>query len=150
MFSRLRDGVLVFDADTANVLLAVVDALRRMLTALEVSGEEGEADFSELIQALEALQEVKARPLADVEANGEDDDAPVAVAPPPPPPPAPTRGPAAPRPPAAAAPPPPIVVSPPSVMFAPGELPTLEAPSRAPPSSPTAPSAWTCCCSTSS
>src|SRR5271166_5624129 len=56
LLSRLRDGKLVFNRPIAGALLAVVDAIRRMLAALEASGDEGAADFAELIQSLERLQ----------------------------------------------------------------------------------------------
>jgi two-component system, chemotaxis family, sensor kinase CheA len=62
LLSALRDGELLFNASIAEALLGVVDAIRRMLTALEVSGEEGEADFADLIQTLELLRRRKSSP----------------------------------------------------------------------------------------
>jgi two-component system chemotaxis sensor kinase CheA len=56
LLGRLRVGEMVFNAEIASVLLAVVDALRRMLASLEQSGQEGDGDFSELIQTLERLR----------------------------------------------------------------------------------------------
>src|SRR6266478_4378541 len=50
LLSRLRDGELVFHADIANGLLAVVDAVRHMLAALAQDETEGDGDFSVLIQ----------------------------------------------------------------------------------------------------
>src|SRR5947209_12355137 len=56
LLSNLRDGEVVFNGPIANALLAVVDAIRRMLTALEITGDEGEADFTELIATLDQLR----------------------------------------------------------------------------------------------
>src|SRR5215831_11913029 len=55
LLSQLRDGVLVFHAEIASALLAVVDAVRRMLASLESAGSEGDADFTSLIHTLERL-----------------------------------------------------------------------------------------------
>src|SRR5438874_5359610 len=41
LLSRLRAGELLFNPEIASSLLAVVDAVRRMLTALESTGSEG-------------------------------------------------------------------------------------------------------------
>src|SRR5271156_3348886 len=41
LLSRLRDGERVFNPDIASALLAVVDAIRRILTVIEASQEEG-------------------------------------------------------------------------------------------------------------
>src|SRR5688572_24697656 len=56
LLSRLRAGELIFNADIATGLLAAVDAIRRMLMALEAAGDEGSGDFSEAIQTLETLR----------------------------------------------------------------------------------------------
>lgn len=55
LLSRLRQGDLVFNPAIASALLAVVDAVRQMLQAVETSDDEGDADHTELIQSLEAL-----------------------------------------------------------------------------------------------
>ena len=55
LLSRLRAGELTFNPEIATALLAVVDAIRRILAGLEASGMEEEADFSDLIRHLEAL-----------------------------------------------------------------------------------------------
>ena len=55
LLSRLRDGELIFNAEIASALLAVVDAVRKMLEAVEASETDGEADFSALIETLEKL-----------------------------------------------------------------------------------------------
>src|SRR5262245_51007160 len=55
LLSRLRAGELLFNPDIASALLTVVDAIRRMLAALEASEHEGSGDYSALIQTLERL-----------------------------------------------------------------------------------------------
>jgi two-component system chemotaxis sensor kinase CheA len=55
LLSKLRDGHLVFNPEIASALLAVVDAVRQMLQAVEASETDGEGDFSALIQMLERL-----------------------------------------------------------------------------------------------
>src|SRR4029077_20098488 len=56
LLSRLREGELVFNAEIASALLAVVDAVRKMLEAVEASETDGEGNFSSLIETLERLQ----------------------------------------------------------------------------------------------
>ncbi len=55
LLSRLRDGQLIFNAEIASALLAVVDAVRAMLEAVETSETDGSGDFSGLIGTLERL-----------------------------------------------------------------------------------------------
>jgi two-component system chemotaxis sensor kinase CheA len=55
LLSRLRDGERVFNADIASALLAVVDAIRRILASIESSQDEGSGDYSALIRTLERL-----------------------------------------------------------------------------------------------
>src|SRR5262249_26798688 len=62
LLSKLRDGELVFNDAIAEALLGVVDAIKRILTSLEFTGEEGEADFSDLIHTLERLLNGKVSP----------------------------------------------------------------------------------------
>jgi two-component system chemotaxis sensor kinase CheA len=57
LLSRLRDGALVFNPPIASALLTVVDVVRRMLVSIEESGQEGEGDFTELIQTLDHLRD---------------------------------------------------------------------------------------------
>jgi two-component system chemotaxis sensor kinase CheA len=66
LLSRLRDGKLVFNAPIASALLAVVDAVRQMLEAVEGSETDGEGDFSALIQTLERLLATSDRAVASV------------------------------------------------------------------------------------
>jgi two-component system chemotaxis sensor kinase CheA len=56
LLSRLRAGELVFNPEIATALLAVVDAIRRMLDSVEKSAEEGPGDYSALIATLERLR----------------------------------------------------------------------------------------------
>lgn len=62
LLSRLRAGDLTFGAEIATALLGVVDAVRKMLAALEASGGEGDGDYTELIQTLERLAHPAAAP----------------------------------------------------------------------------------------
>src|SRR5205085_6027849 len=56
VLSRLRDGQLALDAEMTSTLLALVDAVRRMLAAIESGGKEGEGDYEALIARLTRLQ----------------------------------------------------------------------------------------------
>jgi len=57
LLGRLRAGELAFGPEIATALLAVVDAVRRVLSALEASegSAEGSGDFTALIQTLDRL-----------------------------------------------------------------------------------------------
>src|SRR5262245_56825137 len=55
LLSRLRARELVFNPEIASALLGVVDAIRKMLAALEATEQEGDGDYSALIQTLERL-----------------------------------------------------------------------------------------------
>jgi len=55
LLTRLRAGELAFNPEIATALLAVVDAVRKILAGLEATGREEEADFSDVIRPLEAL-----------------------------------------------------------------------------------------------
>jgi two-component system chemotaxis sensor kinase CheA len=57
LLSNLRDGKLVLNTDIASGLMATVDAVRHMLTSIEASGQDGEADYRELIENLTKLQQ---------------------------------------------------------------------------------------------
>src|SRR5262245_19325739 len=48
LLSRLRDGSIALEADAVKLLLALVDAVRRMLANIELTGEEGDDDESAL------------------------------------------------------------------------------------------------------
>lgn len=58
LLSRLRDGELVLDPDITSTLLAMVDAIREILASIESTGQEEEYDYSSLIEALTAVQDV--------------------------------------------------------------------------------------------
>src|SRR5262249_20764489 len=53
LLSRLRDGKLLFNPAIASALLAVVDAVRRMLQSVEASETDGDGDYTALVQQLE-------------------------------------------------------------------------------------------------
>src|SRR6516162_9838878 len=58
LLSRLRDGVLVLNPEITTGLLALVDCIRKALTAIDTTGSEGDADHSELIENLNRLQTI--------------------------------------------------------------------------------------------
>lgn len=62
LLSRLRDGELAVSADITSGLLAMVDAIRRILSCVESDGSEGDADWSQLIDRLAGLN----RPAAEL------------------------------------------------------------------------------------
>src|SRR5262245_32533154 len=55
LLGRLRAGELLFDPEIATALLAVVDAIRKILAAIETTEQEGDADYSAVVQSLERL-----------------------------------------------------------------------------------------------
>ena len=57
LLSKLRDGLVQLTPETTTALLAMVDAVRQMLTTIESSGQEGERNDAELIATLTRLQE---------------------------------------------------------------------------------------------
>src|SRR6516165_6826750 len=61
LLSRLRDGQLLFNPEIASALLAVVDAVRQMLDAVEATEMDGDRDFPDLIQTLEHLRRAENR-----------------------------------------------------------------------------------------
>ena len=74
LLSQLRDGRLLLNAEITSGLLAMVDVVRKILVNIESTGQEGEGDYTSLIETLTRLQ------------GGEREaPAPVATAPPPPP-----------------------------------------------------------------
>src|SRR5579862_2436339 len=56
LLSKLRDGVLALNTDITSGLLAMVDAVRRMLNEIQASEKDGESDYPELLERLKALQ----------------------------------------------------------------------------------------------
>jgi two-component system chemotaxis sensor kinase CheA len=55
LLSKLRDGELALDPPITSALLAMVDAIRQMLSCIEESQNEGDVDYSELIGTLTTL-----------------------------------------------------------------------------------------------
>jgi len=56
LLSRLRDGRLVLNAEMTSGLLALVDAVRQVLVNIETTGQEGEGDYTPLVELLTRLQ----------------------------------------------------------------------------------------------
>ncbi len=56
LLSRLRDGQMILNAEITSGLLAMVDAVRRMLAAIQTTGQDGEEDYAALIELLARLQ----------------------------------------------------------------------------------------------
>jgi two-component system chemotaxis sensor kinase CheA len=61
LLSRLRDGQLTLSAEITSGLLAMVDAVRHMLSAIQSTGQDGEKDYEPLIALLASLQEEYSR-----------------------------------------------------------------------------------------
>jgi two-component system, chemotaxis family, sensor kinase CheA len=57
LLAKLRDGQLGLSPELTTALLAMVDAVRQMLAAIEAGGSEGERDDGELIATLTRLLE---------------------------------------------------------------------------------------------
>jgi two-component system chemotaxis sensor kinase CheA len=55
MLSKLRDGELALDQARTDALLAMVDAIRRLLASIEASGAEHDEDFSPLVERITFL-----------------------------------------------------------------------------------------------
>ncbi|HZC24449.1 MAG TPA: Hpt domain-containing protein, partial [Candidatus Binatia bacterium] len=56
LLSKLRDGVLTLNTDITSGLLAMVDAVRRMLNEIQATEKDGESDYPELLERLKNLQ----------------------------------------------------------------------------------------------
>src|SRR4051812_10947765 len=70
LLSRMRDGKLVLNPAITSGLLAMVDALRRLLRDIEQHGNEGADDYSAVVEQLEALlNEPQAAPIAKADAT---------------------------------------------------------------------------------
>ncbi|MFZ1918089.1 MAG: chemotaxis protein CheW [Terriglobales bacterium] len=68
LLARLRDGQLSLNPERTTALLALVDAVRQMLAAIQETGQDGDADHSELVASLTRLQQVS--PPARSEGDG--------------------------------------------------------------------------------
>jgi two-component system, chemotaxis family, sensor kinase CheA len=56
LLSKLRDGALSLNAEITTGLLAMVDAVRRMLSEIQATEGDGENDYAELQERLKSLQ----------------------------------------------------------------------------------------------
>ena len=56
LLSLVRDGELSLTPDITSALLAMVDAIRQMLTSIEQDGNDGTEDYVDLKERLVALQ----------------------------------------------------------------------------------------------
>jgi two-component system, chemotaxis family, sensor kinase CheA len=56
LLSKLRDGGLSLNPEITSALLAMVDAIRRMLNEIESTEADGESDYPELLKELSSLQ----------------------------------------------------------------------------------------------
>ena len=74
LLSQLRNAEIALNADMTGALLALVDAIREILTSIEQARSEGDADYSELIATLTRLRRPRpagaARPAPGREAAG--------------------------------------------------------------------------------
>lgn len=89
LLSKLRDGALELNPPITSALLAMVDSVRQMLSAIEADGTEGEGDYSALTATLHELLEnggtaesSVAAPAPSTEATQETTDQPPVEAPP--------------------------------------------------------------------
>ncbi|HKT87244.1 MAG TPA: chemotaxis protein CheA [Candidatus Sulfotelmatobacter sp.] len=57
LLSKLRDGELRLDAEITSGLLAMVDAVRRMLDEIQATERDGDNDYPELLARLQTLQQ---------------------------------------------------------------------------------------------
>src|SRR5437899_7469130 len=66
LLSRLRDGKLLLNAEITSGLLAMVDAVRKMLAEIKTTEQDGKEDYAALIENLGRLlqQDVGAAPAA--------------------------------------------------------------------------------------
>jgi two-component system, chemotaxis family, sensor kinase CheA len=61
LLSRLRDGHLVLNPEITTALLGMVDAVRQMLSKIEMTGADGDLDYAGLREELTKLQEPTAK-----------------------------------------------------------------------------------------
>ena len=62
LLARVRDGELVLDSAMTSALLAMVDAVRRILASVEACGQEGDEDHSALIAELARVSDARPAP----------------------------------------------------------------------------------------
>ncbi|WP_291990412.1 Hpt domain-containing protein, partial [Luteitalea sp.] len=80
LLSRLRDGEMVLDAQITTALLGMVDAIREILGFIEADGSEGDADYTAVIQRIQALNDRRSTPADSVAAAAAPTPVPVAAA----------------------------------------------------------------------
>lgn len=71
LLTRLRDRQLRLNPEITTALLGMVDAVRQMLSQIEIVGHEGERDDSVLIAILTRLQQLPEAPASSVAVSGE-------------------------------------------------------------------------------
>ena len=69
LLSRLRAGEIAFTPEIASTLLAVVDAIRRILASIEQAKGEGDGDYSALIKEVDRLRESGGAPAPEATAG---------------------------------------------------------------------------------
>jgi two-component system chemotaxis sensor kinase CheA len=62
LLGLLREGKLSMTPEITSALLALVDAVRGILAAIESTGQDGDSDFADLVATLRTLQEAAATP----------------------------------------------------------------------------------------
>ncbi len=72
---KLRDGEMRLTPEINDVLLAMVDAVREMLTTIEATGTDGDKDYTELVRRIEAVQAGAAQPAGEEAASPAASDA---------------------------------------------------------------------------
>jgi len=77
LLSRLRDGELSLTADVTSGLLAMVDAVRHMLSEIQATEHDGENDYQELREELKRLQGSDEKPAFESPAAKAEEDTPL-------------------------------------------------------------------------
>ena len=62
LLTRLRDGQLKLNPEITTALLSMVDAIRKMLSEIETTGQDGSNDYPELRETLTRLQSMQPGP----------------------------------------------------------------------------------------
>ena len=81
LLSKLREGQLTLNSEITSGLLAMVDAVRRMLSEIQAAEQDGDNDYPELLAQLKALQEPNQQQEASVAPPAEPIESPVDNAP---------------------------------------------------------------------
>ncbi len=79
LLSRLRDGELILDAETATVLLDLMDAIREILRSIEKEMSEGGGDYRELCVRISDLAERPSQEVPLAATGGLSEDRPSAA-----------------------------------------------------------------------